>query len=76
MKLFFLLLLIYYLKAQALNGNIKIDNQNQTLLSVKVDLENQLACKTEQLDGLQIEYNDVKVAYKSKTFFTFFLNKF
>ncbi len=68
MKLFFLLLLIYYLKAQALNGYIKIDNQNQTLLSVKVDLENQLACKTEHFDELQIQYNDLKVAYKPKNF--------
>ncbi len=63
MKLFFFLLLIYYFKAQALNGNIEIDNQNQTLLSVKVDLENQPACKTEHLDILIIEYNDLKVAY-------------
>ncbi len=63
MKLFFLLLLIYYLKDQALNGNIEIDNQNQILLSMKVDLENQLAYKTEQFDELQIEYNDLKVAY-------------
>ena len=59
---------MFYLQDQALNGNIEIDNQNQILLSVKVDLENQLACKTEQLDRLQIEYNDVKVAYKSKSF--------
>ncbi len=63
---------MFYLKDLALNNNIEIDNQNQILLSVKVDLENQLACKIEQLDRLQIEYNDVKVAYKSKTFFTFF----
>jgi hypothetical protein len=63
LKLFFLLLLIYYLKDQALNGNIEIDNQNQILLSMKVDLENQLAYKTEQFDELQIEYNDLKVAY-------------
>ncbi len=62
---------MFYLQDPALNGNIEIDNQNQILLSVKVDLENQLACKTEQLDRLQIEYNDVKVAYKSKSFLHF-----
>ncbi len=54
---------MFYLKDLAFNNNIEIDNQNQILLSVKVDLENQLACKTEQLDGLQIQYNDLKVAY-------------
>ncbi len=69
---FFLITFNVLLKDQALNGNIEIDTQNQIFLSMKVDLENQQACKTEQLDRLQIEYNDVKVAYKSKTFFTFF----
>ena len=59
---------MFYLKDLALNNNIEIDNQNQILLSVKVDLENQLACKTEQFDELQIQYNDLKVAYKPKNF--------
>jgi hypothetical protein len=37
------LLIVSFIKDQISNDNVKFDNENQSLLSVKADLENKLA---------------------------------
>jgi hypothetical protein len=45
------------------NDNVKFDNENQSFLFVKVDLENQLAIKNELLDKFQFDLNSAKVFF-------------
>ncbi len=46
----YILLIVSFIKDQLSNDNVEFDNENQSFLSVKADLENKLAIKNELLE--------------------------
>ena len=71
-------MIVSFIKDQISNDNVKFDNENQSFLSVKADLENQLAIKNELLDKFQFDLNSAKVIYPQivfKIFIESFLKK-
>jgi hypothetical protein len=54
-------LIVPFIKDQISNDNVKFDNENQSFLSVKADLENKLAIKNELLEKFQFDLNSAKV---------------
>ncbi len=63
------LLIVSFIKDQISNDNVKFDNKNQSFLSVKADLENQVAIKNELLEKLQFDLNSAKVFFLHFVFF-------
>ena len=57
------LLIVLFIKDQISNDNVKFDNENQSFLSVKADLENKLAIKNELLEKFQFDLNSAKVFF-------------
>ena len=57
------LLIISFIKDKESNNIVEFDNENQSFLFVKVDLENQLAIKNELLDKFQFDLNSAKVFF-------------
>ena len=55
------LLIVSFIKDQLSNDNVEFDNENQSFLSVKADLENKLAIKNELLEKFQFGLNSAKV---------------
>ena len=64
----FKLFIVSFLKDQISNDNVKFDNENQSLLSVKVDLENKLLINNELLEKFQFDLNSAKVFFSHFVF--------
>ncbi len=70
-KYFFLILFFKYFQIinyffyrdQISNDNVKFDNENQSFLSVKADLENQVAIQNELLEKFQFDLKSAKVFF-------------
>jgi Zn-dependent M32 family carboxypeptidase len=58
------LLIVSFIKDQISNDNVKFDNENQSFLSVKADLENQVAIKNELLEKFRFDFKQSKVSSK------------
>ena len=56
-------MIVLFIKDQISNDNVKFDNEHQSFLSVKADLENQVAIKNELLEKFQFDLNSAKVFF-------------